>query len=40
MTLQSYSWTYIQKKKHGPKRYMHPNVPCSTVYNSQDMEAT
>ena len=19
---------------------MHPNVPCSTIYNSQDMEAT
>ena len=22
------------------KRYMHPNVHCSTVYNSEDMEAT
>ena len=22
------------------KRYMHPNVHCSTIYNSQDMEAT
>ena len=22
------------------KRYMHPSVHCSTVYNSQDMEAT
>ena len=22
------------------KIYMHPDVPCSTVYNSQDMEAT
>jgi len=21
-----------------PKSYMHPNVHCSTVYNSQDME--
>ena len=20
------------------KRYMHPNVHCSTIYNSQDME--
>ena len=25
--------------KHDPKGYMHPNVHCSTVYNSQDMEA-
>ena len=23
-----------------PKGYMHPDVHCSTVYNSQDMEAT
>ena len=22
------------------KRYMHPNVPTSTIYNSQGMEAT
>ena len=22
------------------KRYMHPNVHCSTIHNSQDMEAT
>ena len=22
------------------QRYMHPNVHCSTIYNSQDMEAT
>ena len=28
------------KTKHGPKGYMHPNVHCSTVYNSQDMEQT
>ena len=20
------------------KRYIHPNVPCSTIYNSQDMD--
>ena len=25
---------------HNSKRYMHPNVHFSTVYNSQDMEAT
>ena len=23
-----------------PKRYTHPNVHCSTIYNSQDMETT
>ena len=22
------------------KRYIHPNVHCSTIYNSQDMETT
>ena len=22
------------------KRFMHPNIHCNTVYNSQDMEAT
>ena len=26
-------------KSSNLKRYMHPNVHCSTVYNSQDMEA-
>ena len=42
MTLQPYSWAYIleKKKKHDPKGYMHPNVHCSPVYKSQDMEAT
>ena len=38
------------KKRMGPghtstensnlKRHMHPNVHCSTIHNSQDMEAT
>ena len=28
----------IPKEKHNLKRYMHPNVHCSTVYNSQDKE--
>ena len=27
-------------KNSNLKRYMHPNVHCSTVYNSQNMEAT
>ena len=30
---------YIYKEKHGSKGYMHPNVHCSVVYNSQDVEA-
>ena len=31
---------HISREKHDLKGYMHPNVHCSTVYNSQDMEAT
>ena len=33
---------YISKenKNNNSERYMHPNVHCSTIYNSQDMEAT
>ena len=27
-------------ENHNSKRYMHPNVHCSTIYNSQVMEAT
>ena len=38
MTLQSHSWA-LSGEKHDLKRYMHPNVHCSTVYNSQDVEA-
>ena len=40
MIQQSHSWAYISGENHNPKGYMHPNVHCSTVYNSQDMEAT
>ena len=39
MTLQSYSGVYIQRKLY-LKRYMNSSVPSSTVYNSQDMQAT
>ena len=28
------------EKTLNSKRYMHPNVHCSTTYSSQDMEAT
>ena len=31
---------HILRVKHDPKGCMHPNVHCSTVYNSQDTEAT
>ena len=29
----------INQEKTNSKRYMHPNVHCTTVYNIQDMEA-
>ena len=29
-----------RERKKEKKRYVHPNVHCSTIYNSQDMEAT
>ena len=31
---------YLEKTKINLKSYMHANVHCSTIYNSQDMEAT
>ena len=41
MIQQSHSWQYIQKNENtNLKRYMHPNVHSSTIYDSQDMEAT
>jgi len=30
----------IPQEKHNSKRRMYPSVHCSTIYNSQDMEAT
>ena len=32
--------TYPKKNPTNLKRYMHPNVHCSIIYNCQDMEAT
>ena len=29
---------HISREHHNSKRYMHPSVHCSTVYNSQNME--
>ena len=41
MIQQSHSWNKSRKGKNSnSKRYMHPNVHCSTIYNNQDMEAT
>ena len=31
---------HISREKHNLKRYRHPNIYCSTIYNSQDMETT
>ena len=39
MSLQAHSWTYIWRKHH-LKGYLQPSIHCSTVYNSQDMQAT
>ena len=39
MIQQSISWASIWRN-HNSKRYRHPNIHCSTIYNSQDMEAT
>ena len=40
-TQQSHSWAYIQKRQSSHlRRYMHPNVQSSTIYGSQDMQAT
>ena len=30
----------VETANHNWKRHMYPNVHCSTIYNSEDMEAT
>ena len=30
---------HISRENYDSKRYMHPNVHCSTIYKSQDMKA-
>ena len=37
---QSHSWTYIQRKPQFKKIHEPQCSHCSTIYNSQDMEAT
>ena len=39
MLQQFHSWASMPGN-HNSKRYMHLNVHCSNIYNSQDMEAT
>ena len=34
-----FEWMFNKENQKG-KRHVYPNVHCSTVYNSQDMEAT
>ena len=31
---------HIPRENHNSRRHMHPNMYSSTIYNSQDMEAT
>ena len=31
---------HVSGENHNSKVFMHPRVPCSTIYNSQDMEQT
>ena len=38
--IQQYIPGHISRENHNSKRYMHPSVYCSTVYNSQDTDAT
>ena len=30
----------VPRRSHDLKRYMHPYIHCSSIYNSQDMDAT
>ena len=32
------SWAYVEN--HIKKKYLHPNIHCSTIYNSQDKAVT
>jgi len=39
MIQQSHSWAYIQTN-YNLKRYIYPCIHSSTIFNTQDMEAT
>ena len=34
------TFEHIPSENHNAKRHMYPSVHCSTIYNSQNMEAT
>ena len=38
--IQTTTPRHLSRENHNLKRYMHPNVHCSTIYNRQDMETT
>ena len=41
MIQRFHSWAYIMKdENYSLKRYIHPDIHSSTIYNSQDMETT
>ena len=40
MTQEFYRQVYTQNENTNSKKYMHPNVHNSTIYNSPDVEAT
>ena len=40
MIQQCHSLAYIYRENYNLKRYMHPYVHSSIIYDSQDMEAT
>ena len=40
MIHQFHSWVYVQEDENtNSERYMHANIHCSIIYNSQDVEA-
>ena len=39
ITQQFHFWVYPPKKNTSSKRYTHPNIHCSIIYNYQIMEA-
>ena len=40
MTQQFHSWVFSKNKNTNLKRYMHPDIHSSIIYNSQEVEAT
>ena len=40
MTQKVHSWVFIKNKNTNLKRYMHPDIHSSIIYNSQEVEAT